>query len=59
MTHDEIAAVARKRASGSDDAWDLARDAAHYADHSREAAEALRELVRLHEDMAKRTGPIW
>ena len=56
-THDEIVAAAKKRASTDDDAWDLARDAAHYADHSREAAEALRELATLHEDIAKRAGP--
>jgi hypothetical protein len=54
--HDGIAAEARKRAASSDDAWDLARDAVHYADHSREAAEALRELAALHEAMGKRAG---
>lgn len=52
-THDFIVSEARKRA-GDDDAWDLARDAAHYADHSREAAEALNDLAVLHEEMAKR-----
>lgn len=54
--HDGIAGEARKRAASNDDAWDLARDAAHYADHSREAAEALRELAALHDAMGKRAG---
>ena len=52
-THDAIVAAARKRAT-DDDAWDLARDAAHYAEHSREAAEALRDLAALHDAMATR-----
>jgi hypothetical protein len=55
-THDGIADEARKRASTSDDAWDLARDAMHYAGHSREAAEALRELAALHDEMGKRAA---
>ena len=53
--HEEIAAAQRKR-TDDDDAWDLARDASHYADHSREAAEALRELAQLHDAMAQRHG---
>jgi len=54
--HEGIAEEARKRAATNDDAWDLARDAMHYAGHSREAAEALRELATLHDEMAKRRG---
>jgi hypothetical protein len=53
--HEDIAAAQRKRA-GDDDAWDLARDAAHYAEHSREASEALRDLAQLHEGIAQRLG---
>ena len=54
VTHEQIAQAARKRAAQDDDAWDLARDAVHYAAHSREAAEALRDLATLHDEMAKR-----
>ena len=53
--HDELVAAFRRN-KADDDAWDLARDAAHYADHSREAAEALRELATLHEAMATRAA---
>ena len=56
-THEAIVETARKRAATDDDAWDLARDAAHYAEHSREAAEALKELATLHEEIAKRAKP--
>lgn len=51
--HDTVAAEAKAR-TADDDAWDLARDAAHYAQHSREAAEALRDLAQLHEAIAER-----
>jgi hypothetical protein len=51
--HDTLAAEAKARPS-DDDAWDLARDAAHYAQHSREAAEALRDLAQLHDAIADR-----
>ena len=54
--HEGIAEDARKRAATNDDAWDLARDAMHYAGHSREAAEALRELAALHDELGKRAG---
>src|SRR5690349_2546261 len=49
--HEHIAEESRKRASTDDDAWDLARDATHYASHSHEAAEALRELAALHDNL--------
>ena len=51
--HDEIVIMSRKRPA-DDDAWELARGAAHYAEHSREAAAALRELVTIHQGMAER-----
>jgi hypothetical protein len=51
--HDEIVIMSRKRPA-DDDAWELARGAAHYAEHSREAAAALRELVAIHQGMADR-----
>ena len=51
--HDEIVIMSRKKPA-DDDAWELARGAAHYAEHSREAAAALRELVAIHEGMAQR-----
>ena len=54
--HEALVKDARTRAN-DDDAWDLARDATHYADHSREAAEALRDLAQLHEAIADRLGP--
>lgn len=50
--HERIAVDARK--ASDDDAWDLARDAAHYAQHSREAAAALRDLAELHGGLADR-----
>jgi uncharacterized protein YciW len=51
--HEGIVAAARKQNQVSGHAWELARGAAHYAEHSREAAEALRELAALHEGMAE------
>jgi hypothetical protein len=53
--HEEIVAAARKQdqSQPSGHAWELARGAAHYAEHSREAAEALKELADLHEGMAE------
>ena len=51
--HDEIVIISRKRPA-DDDAWELARGAAHYAEHSREAAAARRELVTIHQGMAER-----
>jgi len=54
--HEALARDARTRAN-DDEAWDLARDAAHYAEHSRDAAEALRDLAQLHEAIAERLAP--
>ena len=54
--HEEIVAIARKQDQTSDHAWELARASAHYAEHSREAAEALRDLAALHEGMAETTA---
>src|SRR5262245_53814118 len=51
--HEDIVNTARKQDQSSGHAWELARGAAHYAEHSREAAEALRELAALHEGMAE------
>ena len=34
----------------------LAREARHYAGHSREAAEALRNLAKIHQDLAREHG---
>jgi hypothetical protein len=51
--HEEIVTAARKQDQSGGHAWELARGAAHYAEHSREAAEALRELAALHEGMAE------
>src|ERR1700674_4357026 len=51
--HDQIVIMSRKRPA-DDDAWEVARGAAHYAEHSREAAAALRELVAIHQGMAER-----
>ena len=51
--HEDIVAAARKQDLSSGHTWELARGAAHYAEHSREAAEALRELAALHEGMAE------
>ena len=50
--HEEIVAAAKKMGS-SGHAFELALGAAHYAEHSREAAEALKELADLHEGMAE------
>jgi len=51
--HDALVADLNTR-TVDDETWDLARDAAHYAQHSREAAEALRDLAQLHEAIADR-----
>ena len=51
--HDQIVATSRKNPTDNQ-AWELGRAADHYAEHSREAAEALRELATLHDGMAQR-----
>ena len=51
--HEEIVAIERKQDQASGHAWELARGAAHYTAHPREAAEALRDLAVLHEGMAE------
>jgi hypothetical protein len=53
--HEEIVASVKKDVS-SGHAFELAIGAAHYAEHSHEAAEALRELADLHEGMAEAAG---
>ena len=53
--HDALVAELKAR-TGDDEVWDLARDAAHYAQHSREGAEALRNLAQHHEAIAERLG---
>jgi uncharacterized protein YciW len=54
--HDTIVATAKK-APAAGHALELALGAAHYAEHSREAAEALIELASLHEGMAEVAVP--
>jgi hypothetical protein len=54
--HEALVAELRARLN-DDDAWDLARDATHYVEHSRQAAEALRDLAALHEALAERLAP--
>lgn len=51
--HEEIIKAARKQDLADGHAWELARGAAHYAEHSREAAEALIDLANLHDGMAE------
>jgi hypothetical protein len=51
--HEELIVQLRKTPN-DDEAWDLARDAAHYAEHSRDAAEALRDLAASHAGIAER-----
>jgi|SRR5215510_3598910 len=48
--HDQIVATSRKNPADNQ-AWELGRAADHYAEHSREAAEALRILATLHDGM--------
>ena len=55
--HDALVADLKSRAA-DDETWDPARDAAHYAQHSREAAEALRDLAQLHEAAADRLASV-
>ena len=55
--HNALVADLKAR-TADDETWDLARDAAHYAQHSREAAEALRDLAELHEAAAGRLEPV-
>jgi hypothetical protein len=50
--HDQIVAASRKNPTDNH-AWELGRAADHYAEHSREAAEALRDLATLHDGMAQ------
>jgi hypothetical protein len=50
--HESVANQYRKVQPLDDASWDIARDAAHYAEHSREAAEALRDLAAAHESLA-------
>ena len=50
--HEQIVAASRKSPTDNH-AWELGRAADHYAEHSREAAEALRELATLHDGMAE------
>lgn len=50
--HEKLAASNPKGASEGH-AWELSHASEHYAAHSREAAEALRELAALHEGMAE------
>jgi len=50
--HDEIVAAAKKSPS-TGHMFELGLAAAHYAEHSREAAEALIELATLHDGMAE------
>lgn len=57
VLHDALVAELKAR-TADDEAWDLARDAAHYAQHSREAAAALRDLAQLHEAAADRLGSV-
>ena len=54
--HEELVTALRKDSESFGHAWELARGAAHYAEHSREAAEALRELAAVHEGMAEVAG---
>jgi len=51
--HDEIVTLSRKNPT-DDQAWELGRAAAHYAEHSREAAEALRDLAVVHDGIAQK-----
>ena len=50
--HEEIVALSRKNPTDNQ-AWELGRAAAHYAEHSHEAAEALRDLAQLHQGMSE------
>src|SRR5262245_16328878 len=50
--HDAIVAAAKKGPTTGHN-FELALGAAHYAEHSREAAEALMELATLHDGMAE------
>ena len=52
--HEQIVATSRKNPADNQ-AWELGRAADHYAEHSREAAEALRILATLHDGMAQQT----
>ena len=53
--HEGIASTASKKRD--DDSWEIARAATHYAEHSREAAEALRDLAKVHDGLAERSKP--
>jgi hypothetical protein len=52
--HAQIVDTSRKNPTDNQ-AWELGRAADHYAEHSKEAAEALRELATLHEGMSQRS----
>ena len=53
--HEAIAAAASKKRD--DDSWEIARAAQHYAEHSKEAAEALRDLAKVQDGLAERAKP--
>ena len=53
--HEDIVAAA-KNAPATGHNLEMALGAAHYAEHSREAAEALKELAELHDGMAEASG---
>jgi hypothetical protein len=46
--HEDIVAMSRK-SPADNQAWEVGRAAAHYAEHSHETAEALRGLAAIHE----------
>ncbi len=51
--HDQIYAAA-KRTPEDDQAWEIGQAARHYAEHSPEAAEPLRDLAAIHDGIAER-----
>ena len=51
--HEQLATQYSKTRPFDDTLWDRARDASHYAQHSREAAEALRDLAAIHKALAE------
>jgi hypothetical protein len=51
--HEDIVATSRKN-KNDDQAWEVGRAADHYAEHSRETAEALRGLATIHEGIAEK-----
>ncbi|MEQ1949274.1 MAG: hypothetical protein ABL995_18925 [Bryobacteraceae bacterium] len=54
--HEAVAKQFASKKPLDDESWDMSRDSLHYAQHSREAAQVLRDLAAAHDGSAERMG---